>query len=73
MKNKLWEHAGCDGTPRCEVVPGVAACLVCSVVYGSPTCLETGGVQIEKENTRLLIKNLNGFVLSLASCLVPHR
>lgn len=26
-KNKLWEHAGCDGTPNCVAVPGVAACL----------------------------------------------
>lgn len=27
MKNKLWEHAGSDGTPSHVVVPGVAACL----------------------------------------------
>lgn len=25
---KLWEHAGCDGTPSCVAVPGVAACLI---------------------------------------------
>lgn len=49
MKNKLWEHAGCDGTPNCVAVPGVAACLLAQRgVMVAPTCPETGGVQIER-------------------------
>lgn len=48
-KNKLWEHAGCDGTPSCVAMPGVAACLfVKRGVLVAPTCPETGGVQIEQ-------------------------
>lgn len=44
----LWEHAGCDGTPKCVAVPGAAACQRGVVLPVAPTCPETGGVQIEQ-------------------------
>lgn len=57
MKNKLWEHAGCDGTTSCVAVPGVAACVfVWRGVLVAQTCPETGGVQIEAgSSSRILM------------------
>lgn len=61
-KNTGWEHAGCDGTPKCVAVPGAAACLCvawCAWLFQPAQRQEV--CRLSKENTRLLIKNFNAF------------
>lgn len=61
-KNTVWEHAGCDGTPKRVAVPGVAACLCvawCAWLFQPAQRQEV--CRLSRENTRLLIKNFNAF------------
>lgn len=61
-KNTGWEHAGCDGTPKCVAVPGAAACLCvawCAWLFQPAQRQEV--CRLSRENTRLLIKNFNAF------------
>lgn len=73
-KNTGWEHAGCDGTPKCVAVPGAAACLCvawCAWLFQPAQRQEV--CRLSRENTRLLIKNFNAFTPphthTLPSCL----